>query len=460
MTTLDTRPRPPIAALRDAVGPPVVLPGEAGWDEARTPWNLAVDQRPEAVVLARTAADVQATVRFALAAGLQVVPQGTGHGAAPMGDLSGAILLRTTAMRAVEIRPEARIARAKAGAEWADVVGPATAHGLVPLHGSSPDVGVVGYSLGGGIGWMARRHGLATSHVTAVELVTGDGELLRADAESHADLFWAIRGGGGNFGVVTALEFRLFPLESAYAGWLIWPWEDSRRVMDAWSAWTRDLPDEMTSLVRILQLPPLPMIPEPLRGRRLVVVEAAWTGDPARGPALLAPLRALAPEMDTFDVVPAAALAHLHADPEEPVPGVGEGAMFDAFPPEAVEALAQAAGPGSGSPLLSVEVRHLGGALARPAPGAGALSHLDGGFAMFAVGLPMDAEQAAIIARHLRVVTGALAPWGRGRRYENFSEDPHDAAEVHRAETVARLREIRDRHDAGHVVRGRQRLGG
>ena len=142
MATLDTRPRPPIGALRDAVGAPVVLPGEAGWDAARTPWNLAVDQRPEAVVLARTAADVQATVRFALAGGLQVVPQGTGHGAAPMGDLSGAILLRTTAMRAVEIRPEARIARAEAGAEWTDVVGPATAHGLVPLHGSSPDVGV------------------------------------------------------------------------------------------------------------------------------------------------------------------------------------------------------------------------------------------------------------------------------------------------------------------------------
>ena len=460
MATLETRPATPITALRDAVRAPVLFPGETGWDGARTAWNLAIDQRPEAVVQARTADDVRATVRFARAAGLQVAPQGTGHGAAPVGDLSGAILLRTVAMRGVEIRPEARIARAEAGAEWADVVGPATAHGLTPLHGSSPDVGVVGYSLGGGIGWMARRHGLATNHITAVELVTGEGELLRADARSHPDLFWAIRGGGGNFGVVTALEFRLFPLESAYAGWLIWPWEASRTVMDAWSAWTRDLPDEMTSVARILQLPPLPMIPEPLRGRDLVVVEAAWTGDPARGPELMEPLRRLSPEMDTFDVVPAAALTRLHADPEGPVPGVGEGSMFDAFPPEAVDALVQAAGPGSGSPLLSVEVRHLGGALSRPAPGAGALSRLEGRFAMFAVGLPMDAEQAAIIGRHLTLVTGALAPWGRGREYGNFSERRLDAAEVHRAATVARLREVRRRYDAGGAVRGRYHLAG
>ncbi len=460
MATLDTHPGTPIAALRDSVSAPVFLPEDDGWDAARTPWNLAVDQRPAAVVQARSAEDVRDVVRFALAAGIEVVPQGTGHGATPMGDLAGTVLLRTTAMRAVDIDPVARIARAEAGAEWAEVVGPATEHGLTALHGSSPDVGVVGYTLGGGIGWMARSHGLATNHVTAVELVTGEGEIVRADADHHPDLFWAIRGGGGNFGVVTALEFRLFPLESAYAGWLIWPWERTREVMEAWSAWTNDLPDEMTSIVRVLQLPPLPMIPEPLRGRQLVAVEAAWTGEPARGPELMAPLRALGAEMDTFDMVPAAALTHLHQDPEEPVPGVGDGAMIDAFPPEAAAALAEAVGPGSGSPLLSVELRQLGGALGRPAEGAGALSHLDGGFAMFAIGLPMDAEQGALIARHAQLVTAALAPWGRGVEYQNFSERPLDAADLHRAATIARLREIRDRHDAGHVIRGRYRIDG
>ena len=176
MATLDTRPDTPISALRDAVAAPVLLPGDDGWDAARTPWNLAVDQRPAAVVQARTAEDVRDVVRFALAgrpAG--ACRRGPGHGAAPMGDLSGAVLLRTSAMRAVAIDPVARIARAEAGAEWADVVGPATAHGLTALHGSSPDVGVVGYTLGGGIGWMARRHGLATNHVTAVELVDRRG---------------------------------------------------------------------------------------------------------------------------------------------------------------------------------------------------------------------------------------------------------------------------------------------
>src|SRR5688500_8446984 len=198
----------------------VVLPGDDGWDEAREAWNAAVDQTPAAVSRPTTVDEVVEAIAWARAYGMRVAPQSTGHNAAQMGDLSDTMLLKTAALDEVSIDLERGVARAGGGVVWEQVVDAAAPHGMAVLHGSPPDVGVAGYSLGGGVGWLARLHGLATNSLTAVELVTMDGEVIRADAENHPDLFWALRGGGGNFGVVTALELRMFPLEAAYAGWL------------------------------------------------------------------------------------------------------------------------------------------------------------------------------------------------------------------------------------------------
>jgi FAD/FMN-containing dehydrogenase len=217
--------------LRRRIDGVVFAAGDEGWETARLPWNLKADQRPAAVVVAGSAADVAETVRFAAANGLRLAPQGTGHGAGAIGALESSILLKTSQLGGVEIDAAARRARAGAGVVWEEVVQAAAAHGLVALHGSSPDVGVVGYSLGGGMGWLARRYGLAANSVLAVEIVTADGEARRADAEEHPDLFWAIRGGGGSFGVVTAIEFALYPLEQVYAGWLMWPFEQASEVL-------------------------------------------------------------------------------------------------------------------------------------------------------------------------------------------------------------------------------------
>lgn len=267
-----------VAALRHAIRGSVLAPGDEGWDEARTPWNVAFDQQPAVIVVAANSADVQAAVRFATANGLRVAPQGTGHGVAGLGDLSDALLLRMHELRRVEIDVEAQQARVGAGAIWEDVVNPAAEHGLAVLHGSSPDVGVAGYTLGGGMGWLARKHGFAANSLTAIELVTADGEFHRVDHTHERDLFFALRGGGGNFGVVTAFEYKLFPLETVFAGWLIWPWEQSEQVLTAWRDWTETTPDEVTSVGRILQLPPAPARPssrsssassaEPLAARR------------------------------------------------------------------------------------------------------------------------------------------------------------------------------------------------
>jgi FAD/FMN-containing dehydrogenase len=441
---------PPAIALDPGSSGPagaLIAAGHPGWDAARQAWNLAVDQRPVAVALPESRDEVIAVVALAAKHGLRVAAQGTGHGAAPLGPLEETILVRTSRMSGVTIDPSARRARVEAGALWQDVTVPAAEHGLAALAGSSPDVGVVGYSLGGGHGWLARRYGLAANSVLAVELVTADGRLRRVDSEHEPDLFWALRGGGGSFGVVTALELELYPIREAYAGVLFWPLDRAADVLHAWAQWTGGVPDELTSLGRLLQLPPLPEIPEPLRGRSFVVVEAAHLGDEAEAAALLAPLRELRPQLDTFATIPAPALQAIHMDPDGPTPFVGDGGLLAELPAAAIDALLAAAGPGSGSPLLSVELRHLGGALTHAASHHGALATLDGAFLTFALGITPDAEAAAAVDTHVQVVQRALAPWSSARGYANFSERYDDAGRLFAPDIHRRLRAIKAQVD-------------
>src|SRR3954447_3366546 len=359
MNAISTDVTIPVSVLRERLQGDFVTPDDTGWDEARMAWNLAVDQRPAAVAIPESAEDVVEIVRYARANGLRVAPQGTGHNAHPLADSLGyTVLLKTQRMRGVEIDRSARSARAEAGALWMDVTEPASELGLAPLAGSSPDVGVLGYSLGGAISWLARRYGLSANSVLAIELVDADGDLIRASADENPDLFWAMRGGGGSFGIVTALEIALYPVADLYAGWLIFPMERAHEVLPAWRKWVETVPDEVTSIGRLLQVPPLPDIPEPLRGRRLVVVEAAMLMDEAEASRLLKPLRKLGPEMDTFATTPATELQTLHMDPPHPVPGRGDHMLLRDLTRAGIESVVAAAGAESASPLLSVEFRH------------------------------------------------------------------------------------------------------
>jgi hypothetical protein len=431
----------------------VVLPHDPRWNEARVAWNLAVDQQPAAVALPESAADAMAVVRWARSRGLRVAPQGTGHNAAAMGSLAHTVLVKTERMRGVEIDAERRIARVEAGVLWGEVSEEAAEHGLAALAGSSPDVGVVGYSLGGGISWLARRYGLAANSVTGVELVNADGELVRADEDNESELFWALRGGGGSFGVVTALEFRLYPIAEVYAGVLFFPIERGREVLYAWRKWIEDVPDEVTSVGRFLQFPPIPDIPEPLRGGSFVVVEATSLLDEAATSELLRPLRELRPAMDTFATIPIARLSSLHMDPEHPVPGVADGMLLRDFPEEAIDAIVAAAGAGSGSPLLSVEVRHLGGALGRRQPGHGALATVEAGFAMFAVGVAMTPELGAAVRAQIEIVQAAIASWDAGRDYLNFTERRERGERLFGGTTYRRLQTVKGKVDPADVFR-------
>lgn len=436
-----------LSTLRTRLSGHVTGPSDAGWDGARRAYNLTVDQQPAAVALPADEADVATAVRFAGEHGLRVAAQRTGHNAAPLAAGADTLVVNTASLDGVAIDAARRRARVGGGATWQAVVPTASAQGLAALHGSSPRLGVAGYTLGGGLSWYARQHGWAANSVTAVELVTADAEHARVDADTEPELFWAVRGGGGNFGVVTALELALYPMREVYAGALFFPWGQAGEVAHAWREWTASVPEATTSVARLLQLPPIPEVPEALRGRSFAVVEAVHTGGEAEGAELLAPLRALGPEMDTFAPVEPAGISDLHMDPPDPVPYHSDHRLLGELPAAAVDALIEAAGPGSGSPLLSVELRHLGGALARPEAHHGALAALDERVLCFAVGMTVDAPSTAAVDDHLTRTTAALAPHATATRCLNFTEHAADASTFFPAGTFEQLQAVKARYD-------------
>jgi len=454
MSTDQTQLRAP-SRLASVLAGKLVIPEHAGFDEARRAFNLAIDQRPAAVVFPESPQDVAAAVLFAREFDLRVAAQGTGHNAGPLGSLEDAILLKTERMRGVSIDPARRTARVEAGTLWLEVVEAAAQHGLAALAGSSPNVGVVGYTLGGGISFLARKYGLAANHVRAVELVTADGRQVRADREHEPDLFWALRGGGGSFGVVTAIEFELFPITHAYAGILWYPIERGPEVLHAWRELTHSeqLPDELTTIGRFLNLPPLPEIPEPVRGKSFAVVEVYHLGDPADADHLLAPLRALGPSNDTIATVPMTALHPIHMDPEQPVPYDGDGLLVDHLSTDALDAFAEAAGANAQFPLLSVELRHLGGELGRPRPEHGALASINADHVMFAIGIVPAPELEAPVRTQVQAVKAALARWAASHMYLNFAETQQDAATFWTEQAYHRLRRIKNAVDPDNLIR-------
>ena len=340
---------------------------------------------------------------------------------------------------------------AEAGAGWQDVTVPAGEHGLAALAGTSPEVGVTGYTLAGGVGWLARYYGLAANSVTAAEIVTPDENLVHAGAGHNPDLFWA-RGGGGSAGVVTALEMALYPVRELYAGVLFFPIERSAEVLHAWREWIATVPDEVTSIGRIMRFPPLPEVPEPLRGRAFALVEAACLGDDRAGADLIEPLRRLGPQRDTVTTIPAPALGQLHMDPPQPQPFHGDGAFLADFPAAAIDALVAVAGPDADTPLTSIEICHLGGALARPAVGSGAQPVIDADYLMGVVGVTPTPELVAAAREHAQAVKEALEAWHARYDYYGFLETPAPASAVLPSVSYQRLQKIKETYDPDQVI--------
>jgi hypothetical protein len=349
-------------------------------------------------------------------------------------------------------RPTARV---EAGALWVDVVEQAAPLGLAALHGSSPDVGIAGYSLGGGIGWLARKHGMQANAVTAIELVTADGSLVRTDAANEPELFWALRGGGGNFGVVTAIEFEALPVSSVYAGALFFGVERTAEVLDAWTGMLPSLPEDMTTWASVIHFPPDPALPPMLRGQSFVVVKAAFLGSGREARSLLAPVLDLGADIDTLAMQAPVGLSDLAMDPREPLPYRFKHALLDEMPAGAVDQVARIAGPGSA--LAIVQFRHAGGALSRVAPGAGARATLPGEIVVFALGVVPAPELEPAVLEQIDGVLAAVEP-GRAGHYPNFVEDPADASAFFDPATWGRLRDVKAEWDPHDVFKGNHQI--
>jgi FAD/FMN-containing dehydrogenase len=438
-----------------AIAGRIATPSDADWDQARAAWNLAADQHPSAVALIETAEDAAKVVRFAAENDLRVAAQGTGHGAVALRSLEDAILIKTERMRGIEIDAEAQTARVEAGTLVLELSEAAGAHGLSGMPGSSPDVGVTGYTLGGGLSWLGRRYGFACNRVKAIELVTAFGDQLTIDAENEPDLFWALRGGGGDYAVVTALQLNLVPVATAYAGALIFPAALGAEAVRRYRDWAADVSEDVTSVVRFLRPPDLPDVPEPLRNTPLLTIDAACIGGKEAGEAAIAPLRELGePIMDTFDQIPSAGLCRIHMDPEQPVPGLGHHRVLRELPDEAIDAFVGLAGPDSGSPLLLTEIRQMGGALGRPDPNGGALSHLESDWVMLGIGLPMTPQLGQAIEAHLDRFDETMEPWSGDGGYFNFAERPCDTDAILPPDVCARLAEVKRKWDPASRIVG------
>ncbi|MDT0157909.1 FAD-binding protein [Microbacterium sp. ARD32] len=436
--------------LRDRLHGELRLPGEPGWDDARAAWQLLADQHPDAVVEAADVHDVIETVRAARALGLGVAPQSTGHAAGALSALGGTILLRTSRLDAVTIDPAVGTARVEAGARWGAVAAAAAEHGLAPVAGMAASVGVAGLLLGGGLGWFARSHGLGGNAVVSFEAVDAQGRMLTVDEHQHPELLWAARGGALPV-VLTAVVIRLHPVPELTAGALMWPAERAAEVATAWQDWIAGVPRSVTSVLRMLRFPPIEQIPEPLRGRAFVGVEAAIQEDAETTARLLAPLRALEPEQDTFAPTTAAGLAAVHGDPPEPTPAHGDSLLITEITSEVVEALLTVAAEPVAVPLLSIELRHLGGA-ASDASVDGAVTSVDGEGLLYMVGMVPVAEALEPVRAAADAVISRLRRFGSARQVKTFADRRTAAAALYGA-SAQRLRDIRSEWDAGGVIR-------
>jgi FAD/FMN-containing dehydrogenase len=437
----------------------IVRPTDPEWDAAHQSFNVRVDQRPEAMVFPADEADVVAIVNHARRHGLRIAPQATAHNAGPLGALDDTIVVQTSEMQSVSIDPVAHRVRVGSGVKWEKVAAQLSDRGLAGLHGSSPDVGIAGYSLGGGIGWLARKYGMQTNSVTAIELVTADGEFRRVTAATEPDLFWALRGGNGNYGVVTAIEFAVYPVEELYAGALFFPYERASEVLHTWRELLPTFPEELMTWANILHFPPDPALPEVFRGQSFTIVMGAYLGDEPEGRDLLSRLRDLGPAVDTFTMVPPIELGELAMDPPDPLPFESGHALLEELPASLVDEFLSIAGPesDSGASLTMFQLRHMGGALARKEPHAGARATLPGEVNLFTLGVAEDDEAAdAVKARIARLVEAAHPH--RAGHYPNFVEEPADASAFFDAGTWRRLREVKAVYDPQDLFKGNHHI--
>ncbi|WP_435284683.1 FAD-binding oxidoreductase [Streptomyces koelreuteriae] len=456
MTAPHPHHTPDLFALSEIHGP-VLRPGDPAYADEVTGFNLAALHTPDVVIGATGPDDIVTAMRWAKATDTPVAVQATGHGA--NFPIEQGLLINTARMTDVHTDPTARTATIAAGAKWSHVMAATAPHGLAGLCGTSTDAGVIGYTLGGGLPVLGRAYGYAADLVRSFQVVTPDGHLRETDPRHEPELFWALRGGKGNVGVVTSLVTDLLPLARLYGGGIYCPGEHTAALLRTWTDWTRTVPDEMCSMFSILRLPPLPQIPEPLRGGFWARVAIAWPGDTAEGEALIAPLREAAPvAVDTVEEMDYAALDRIHTEPQDPLPARESCLLLRGLSPEAIGTLLEQVGPTAGAdhPLLVVSLRHMGGAMARPSAVEDAVCSRDARYLLESVGILAAPPAAEALEQATARLYTAMAPHGTGRTMVNIHGTPGDEQDIARAwtpEVYARLRHDKATYDPTNLLR-------
>lgn len=435
-----------VDALARRVRGAVLTPGSEQYDQGCTGFQLGQPHRPAVVVEATGAQDVRAALEFAADAGARVAVQATGHGRTTA--LEGGVLINTRRMSGVHVDARTRTARVEAGASWQQVIEAAAPHGLAPLSGSFPGVGAVGYTLGGGVGLLARRHGFAADHVRRFELATVDGSLREVTPDGEPELFWGLRGGGGNFGVVTGMEIELVPVTGLYGGSLFFDVAEVPHVLEAWREWTSTAPEEMTSAVAVLPYPDVEGVPAPLRGRYVAQIQLAHLGSAAEGERVLQPLRELGPHLqDTLRELPYAESGSVFAEPDQPHAYRSDHWLLADLDPRALATLPGTTGP-EAPVMCVVSMRHLGGALARPPRIPNAVGHRRAAYSLGVLSPVRSGEEDLVRAVHAE----AFEPFTEHAlgRSLNYSYGPRDAEQTRAGfepDTYRRLARLKAQHD-------------
>lgn len=434
------------------------MPGDDGWDEARRAWSLLVEQRPRAVVEVVDADDVRRAVRWAVRQGCQVTAQPVGHGANDA--LDDVLLLRTRALGSVEVDTTTSTARVGAGVKAGELLAALDGTGLTFLAGSSPDPTVVGLTISGGVSWFGRTGGLAANAIVSADLVDGFGRERHVTADTDPDLFWAIRGGGGDFGIITAIEIRLLPAGELYGGRLFWPLDQLPLVLRAFREVTAKAPDALSVWCAAMRFPPLEMIPEPFRGKGFASVALTYLGSAPEAERYLQPLRAVPGLVhDLVRPLPMHALGEVTMEPVHPMPIMARSIFVGDLGDDVIDSFTDVVGAEQLIPLTVVEIRHLGGAFARPVTDAGACGHIDQPYLLFALGMRAQPEMGPAISAGLDRVVDAINGHTNGRTVPNFLSAGEDLSRACSPQTRPRLADIKRRVDPRGTIRSNRGVG-
>jgi FAD binding domain/Berberine and berberine like len=450
-----------VQELREQVRGEVLVPGDAGYDDARAIWNAMIDRRPALILRCAGVADVMLGVQFARSQGIELAVRGGGHSLPGFSSVDGGMVVDLSAMKGIRVDPDRRRATVQGGATWGDLDHETQAFGLATTGGLISTTGVAGLTLGGGIGWLMRRLGLACDNLVGADVVTADGRLVRADAEENPDLLWALRGGGGNFGVVVSFDFAVHPVgPTILGGPVFFPGDQAAEVARRYAEYTADLPDEMTTLIDLMSAPPLPAIQSEWHGQLAVGAVACYAGPPEEGEKAAAGLRELGtPILEHVGPVPYTMLQSLL----DPLFGPGARNYFrSGYVSEISEGLIEqlvAFHQTKPSPASEIHVQHLGGAIAGVRNDATAFASRDAGFVVNIVGRWQDADQDDRVIGWARDLYSAIESFTSGGTYVNFISSGDDrVTEAYPNATLERLAEVKRTWDPTNLFRLNQNI--